>query len=107
VDLSPEALYAHFGLFHLLVPASNLARWQIEDGWTWIKAIGLRRGIRDGDIAFDGVGDSGVRIDFRQRERRGIVTIPRLYVTLADLDGFAAALSAAGVPGEDVRQAKG
>jgi len=106
VDLSADTLDAHFGFYHLCVPLSNVARWRIEGPWIWIKAIGVRRGWRDGDISFDGVGDFGMRIDFKERESRGIVTIPRLYVTVADLDGLAAALSAAGIPGEDARRPK-
>ena len=104
VDLCDDALDTHFGFYHLRVPLANMASWRIEGPWTWIKAIGVRRGVRDGDMAFDGNHVGGLRIDFKQRERRGILNIPRMYVTVADLDGLAAALSAAGIPGEDARR---
>ncbi len=106
VDLSDDALDAHFGFYHLRAPISNMARWRIEGPWIWVKAIGVRRGIRDGDVAFDGNHVAGIRIDFKQPERRGIFSIPRLYVTVADIEGLAAALTAAGIPGEDARRAR-
>ena len=68
-------------------------------------AIGIRRGIRDGVFAFDGVHTGGVRLDFHERvPLLRLFRTPALYVTVADPEGFTAALSARGIPGEDVRR---
>lgn len=104
VDLSSDEVDAHFGFFRLRVPLTNVARWSIEGPWLWIKAIGVRRGIRDGDISFDGNHDAGVRLDFRERMRWSIFNVPRLYVSVADPEGFGRALSERGIPGEDLRK---
>lgn len=103
VDVDSE-LNAHFGFFRFSTRMDNLARWQIEGPWLWIKALGVRRGLRDGDISFAGVHTAGIRIDFKQRVHWGPFSVPRLYLTPEDLDGFAAALTEHGVPGEDVRR---
>jgi len=100
-------LDAHFGFFRFATPMSNVARWQVEGPWLWIKALGVRRGFRDGDISFAGVHTAGIRIDFNERVRWGPFTVPRLYLTPEDLDGFAAALASRGIPGADVRTGSG
>jgi len=104
VDLGKE-LDARFGYARLQTPLDNIRSWRIEGPWLWITAIGIRRGIRDGVFSFAGTKDGGVRLDFR--ERVGLLRIFRtsaLYVAVEDPDGFAAALSARGIPGEDVRR---
>ena len=106
VDLSTTEIYASFGFSHLRVPLSNVERWRIEGPWLWITAIGLRRGVLTGDLTFAGNHKGGVRIDFRTPERRWIFGIPRLYVTVLDLEGLGAALSDRGIPGEDGRKAQ-
>ncbi len=106
VVLQDATLDAHFGFFRLSTPISNIARWRIEGPWHWITAIGVRRGIRDGDITFGGNHKGGVRIDFVVPERRWHMHVPRLYLTVADLDGLAAALAERGIPGEDARRAQ-
>jgi hypothetical protein len=103
VDLTPTELVANFGFYHLRVALTNIASWRIEGPWLWITAIGVRRGVRAGDMTFGGNHKGGVRIDFKAPERRNILSIPRLYVTVADLVGLGAALAAAGIPGEDAR----
>ena len=105
IDIDGD-LDAHFGFFRLTTPMANLARWQIEGPWLWIKALGVRRGFRDGDISFAGVHTSGVRIDFKERVRWGPFTVPRLYLTPEDIDGFVQALTARGISGEDVRKGR-
>jgi hypothetical protein len=105
VDLSADELYLNFGYFHFRVAVANLAKWRIEGPWLWITAIGLRRGW-SGDLTFAGNRGPGVRIDFHEAERRSILRIPRVYVTVADLDGLAAALTDLGINGEDARRAQ-
>jgi hypothetical protein len=105
VDISATELYARFGLYHLRMPISNIAKWRIEGPWLWITAIGLRRGW-SGDITFAGNRGPGLRIDLHKAEQRSILRIPRLYVTVADLDGLSRALTNLGINGEDARRAQ-
>jgi hypothetical protein len=35
-----------------------------------------------------------------------LLSVPALYVTVGDLEGFAAALSERGIPGEDARRSE-
>jgi hypothetical protein len=104
VDLDGE-LDAHFGFFRMRTTLDNIDSWRIEGPWPWITAIGVRRGIRDGVISFGGNHKGGVRLNFRQPVKWGFLSVPALYVTVGDLDGFAAALSGRGIPGEDARPA--
>jgi hypothetical protein len=102
VDLNEE-LDARFGRFHIKTPVGNLASWRIEGPWLWITAIGVRTSLRHRDVTFGGNHRGGVRVDFKERVRFGRLRIPALYVTVEDLEGFAAALAGRGIPGEDAR----
>lgn len=103
-EVDEGELRARFGRFHLETPLSNVARWRIEGPFLWITAIGVRMSLRHRDISFAGSPHGGVRIDFRIPVRAGRLAIPALYVGADDLDGFAAALAALGIPGEDARR---
>ena len=103
VDVNDE-LDAHFGLFRLRTPLSNIARWSAEGPWLWVTSIGVRRGIRDGEISFDGTHTGGVRLEFKQSPRWGLLHPPALWVTVEDIAGFTAALGVRGIPGEDRRK---
>jgi hypothetical protein len=103
VDLGDD-LDARFGYGRLRTPVSNIRSWRIEGPWLWITAIGIRRGIRDGVFAFDGVHTGGVRLDFRERvPLLRLFRTPALYVTVVDPKAFTAALTERGISGEDVR----
>ena len=86
---------------------ANLASWRIEGPWLWITAIGVRMSLRHRDLTFGGTNRGGVRIDFREPVALGRVRIPALYVTVEDLEGFAAALTERGVSGVDARKPQG
>ena len=103
VDLGDE-LDARFGFFRVHSPVENLVSWRIEGPWRWITAIGVRRSLRHHDVTFGGTHQGGVRIDFREPVRAMRMRIPALYVTVEDLEGFAAALAALGLPGVDERK---
>lgn len=103
VDLDGE-LHARFGRFEARTPIGNCIRWSIEGPWWAITALGVRWSIRGRDLTFAGTPRGGVRVDFRDGVRVGIFTIPALYLTVADLERFAAALTARGIPGEDRRR---
>ena len=104
VELDDGGLEARFGRFHALTPLSNVARWRIEGPWRWLTAIGVRMSIRHRDITFGGSPHGGVRLDFVERVRVARFKVPALYVTVDDLEGFAAALAARGLPGVDARK---
>ena len=104
VELDDGGLEARFGRFRALTPLSNVARWRIEGPWRWITAIGVRMSIRHRDITFGGSPHGGVRLDFVERVRIARFRVPALYVTVDDLEGFAAALAERGLPGVDARK---
>jgi hypothetical protein len=103
VDLDGE-LDARFGFFRVSTSVDNIASWRLEGPWLWITAIGVRTSLRHRDVTFGGNHRGGVRVDFTERVRFGFLTIPALYVTVGDLEGFAAALAEHGIPGEDARK---
>ena len=104
VELDETTFFARFGRFDVATPIANLASWQIEGPWRWITSIGVRRSIRHGDITFGGSPRGGVRIDFHTPPRVGPFHPLALYVTVDDLVGLGAALSASGIPGRDLRR---
>ena len=106
VDLDPSTFQARFGRFAVSTPLTNIASWQIEGPWRWITAIGVRMSVRHRDLTFGGSPRGGVRVDFRDRVRVGPVAIPALYVTVEDLVGLGAALTALGIPGRDLRDGR-
>ena len=104
VELRADDLEARFGRATASTPLSNIAGWRIEGPWLWITAIGVRMSVRHGDITFGGSNHGGVRLDFRERVRVGPFRVPALYVTVDDLEAFAAALTARGIRGVDARR---
>lgn len=106
VDLGDE-LDASFGRFRFRTPVSNIAGWRIEGPWWWIRAIGVRRSLRHGDITFGGTARGGVRLDFVERVPWTLFEVPALYVTVDDMEGFTAALADRGIAGDDARRHPG
>jgi hypothetical protein len=103
----PEGrLDARFGRVRFSTPLANVAHWQIEGPFQWIKAIGIRRSLRDADVSFAGAAHGGVRMDFRDPVRWSIFKVPAFYVGADDLEGFAAALQRRGIPGVDARRTR-
>jgi hypothetical protein len=102
-ELHDDTLKARFGWSRLETPLSNIAGYRIEGPWRWITAIGVRRSVRHGDLTFGGSSHGGVRLDLRERVPVGPFRIPALYVTVDDLEGFAAALAERGIDGVDAR----
>jgi hypothetical protein len=103
VDLDVDRLRARFGWSHMETPIENCVHWSIEGPWRAITALGIRTSIRHRDVTYGGTPAGGVRVDFREPIRFGVVRAPAFYYTVADLEGFAAALTARGIPGEDRR----
>ena len=104
VDLSDDELDAHFGFFRFRTATSNLTSWRIEGPWRWITAIGVRFSPRHHDLTFGGTNRGGVRVDFKEPVLMARIHVPALYLTVDDLEGFAAALAERGLPGRDARR---
>jgi hypothetical protein len=109
VDLGGTDLDARFGWSRITTPISSIERWSIEGPWLALTAMGVRRGIVKADITFGGSPGGGVRMDFRDGEHPRYFAFrpPALYVTVENLEGFAGALAARGIPGEDRRKRTG
>jgi hypothetical protein len=103
VDLRDDEIEARFGSMHMTTPVANIASWRIEGPWRWITAIGVRRSVRHGDFTFGGTPRGGIRLDFAEPTRIAVFKVPALYVTVEDLEGLAAALTARGIRGVDAR----
>lgn len=99
-----EDLEIRFGRFRFRTPVANIASWRIEGPFTWIRAIGVRRSIRGGDVSFAGSAHGGVRVDLVERVRWGPFRVPAVWVCADDLEGFAAELARRGIPGFDARR---
>lgn len=103
-ELGDGRVVIRFGWATLRIPIDMIARWRIEGPWPWITAIGIRRSVRHGDVSFAGSPRGGVRMDLRAPLRWGPLQVPAVYAGVDDLDGFAAALAALGIPGADARR---
>ena len=104
-DASDGELRVSFGRTGFRTPLANVSRWRLEGPWTWVKAIGVRISILgDHAVAFDGSAHGGIRIDLRAPVKWFLFHAPAIYASIDDLDAFAAALTARGIPGEDLRR---
>jgi hypothetical protein len=103
VSVDDERVVARFGWFEFAVPLATISRWRIEGPWRWITAVGVRHSTRGGDVSFAGSPRGGVRLTFRTTIRWYIFEVPEFSIGVEDLEGFAAALEARGIPGQDVR----
>jgi hypothetical protein len=101
-----DELEVRFGRARIRTPIANLSRWRIEGPFIWIKAIGIRRSIRGGDVSFAGSAHGGVRIDLVEPIRWGPLRVPAVYVGADDLEALAAELTRRGIPGTDARTAR-
>jgi hypothetical protein len=98
IDLDERRMDAHFGLGSLATELSNIASYELTGPWSWLTAIGIRRGYRDGDASFCGTNREGVYLRFRDAVQWGAFFRPHaLTVTPDDRAGFVAALEARGV----------
>jgi hypothetical protein len=103
VELEETDIDARFGWAHAHTPIANIASWRLEGPWLWVTAIGVRMSIRHRDLTFGGSPHGGVRMDFVKPIKVGFLKTPALYVTVDDLEGLAAALTARGIAGIDAR----
>ena len=103
--LEDDRLVARFGFFRFQTPLDNVVRWEISGPYRWFMALGVRRSVRGVDVTFGSSTHGGVRLDFREPVRFArLLEPPALYLTVEDLEGFAAELSRRGIPGTDARR---
>ena len=100
-----DDLLIQFGRFRFRTAVTNIARYRVEGPFTWIRAIGVRRGFRGGDVSFCGSAHGAVRMDLKKPVPWGPVKVPAVWAGADDLDGLAAELARRGIHGEDVRKA--
>lgn len=103
VTLRGDTLDARFGIAHAVIPLADITKWDISGPWNPITALGIRRSVRGGDLTFGGSAHGGVQVHFRVRPRILLFRPPSLFLTVDDLEGLGAALTARGIPGEDLR----
>ncbi len=103
--LDHEHLDARFGFFRLHSRLDDIVRWEISGPYRWFMALGVRRSIRGGDVTFGSSTHGGVRVDFREPVPFArFLRPPAFYLTVDDLEGFAADLKRRGIPGTDARR---
>ena len=102
-EIGDNGLTIRFGRAEFTTDRSNLRQWRIEGPFQWITAIGIRMSVRHRDVSFAGSPHGGVRIDLVRPVRWGPFNVPAVWVGADDLQAFAAALAALGIPGEDAR----
>jgi hypothetical protein len=103
VRLAEGQFTATFGRFGATTPLANIERWDITGPYNSLRAFGVRRSIPQHDLSFGGSAHGGLRVHFREPVRAARLMNTELYVTVDDLEGLAAALTARGIPGQDLR----
>jgi hypothetical protein len=103
VLLDGGRLMARFGFFRGETSLVNITRWDITEPYRWWRAVGVRRTFGTQDLSFGRSAHGGVCLHFREPILVGRFRVTDLYLTVDDLAGLGAALTAHGVPGQDLR----
>lgn len=96
VDLTDEELDARFGPWRCRTPIRNIVGTQTSGPYLAIKAIGPRASFADGGATFGTTTAGGACVKFARPVKildpTGTLRHPGLTLTLADREGFAAAV---------------
>jgi hypothetical protein len=103
VRIDAERLTAQFGFFRAETPLTNITRWDITGPYRWWRAVGVRRTLGTHDLSFGGSAHGGLCLHFRRPVRVRPLRVRDLYLTVDDLAGLGAVLSARGISGLDLR----
>ena len=103
VRIDGTSLTATFGRFGARTELANIERWDITGPYNSLRAVGVRRTVPTHDLSFGGSAHGGLCLYFRTPVRAARLQNTKLYVTVDDLEGLGAALTARGIPGEDLR----
>lgn len=98
-----DAVAWRFGFLGGRIQFGDIARWEIDGPYRWVRSIGVRHTLFSNDISFCGSDHGAVRLTLRTRRRIGWVNADTVYLGVDDLAGLGAALSQRGIPGEDGR----
>lgn len=104
VDVSAQTLDARFGPWRCRTSVENVSCVQRTGPYSAVKAIGARGSFADKGVTFGTTTAGGICVEFKEPVKildpSGIIRHPGLTLTVADLDGFEAALrDAAGLTG--------
>jgi hypothetical protein len=105
IQLDRDRIVARFGFSHAEIPLADVERWDISGPYRWWRALGIRGALGRPEITYGGSTHGGVGLHLREPVRIACVRVRHFYVTVDDLDGLAAALTARGVEGADRRRA--
>ena len=98
VEVDDGQLTARYGLWSLRTPLSNVAGTEITGPYSTLKTVGpAHLSVADKGLTFSSNAQRGLCISFRDPvpglEPTGRLRHPALTVTVADVDGLAAALA--------------
>lgn len=100
-ELSEAGLSVRFGLWKLETELSNITCFTVTEDYTWYKAIGARGSFVDRGLTFGTNSERGVCVKFAKPIPAlvpgDVMPHPGLTMTLADIEGFVAALENLGV----------
>jgi hypothetical protein len=99
-DVEDDRLDVRFGPWRLRTPIANVASVAITGPYAFVKTAGpARLAITDRGLTFATNGETGVLVSFHETvpglDPLGAIRHPELTLTVADADGFAAALRSA------------
>lgn len=99
-------LAVRFGRWHTSTPIDNISCYQITENYRWYKAIGIRGSLADHGLTFGTNADKGLCVKFVDPIPALLplspIKHPGMTVTVADIEGLAAALRRHGVtPGAE------
>lgn len=94
-----DDLYVKFGPWKVTTPLSNISGFEVSGDYQWYKAIGIRGSFVDYGLTFGSTTKQGLCVKFAEKIPALVVgpRHPGLTVTVADVDGLAAALTDRGV----------
>lgn len=98
MTIDDDVFDARFGRWRLKTPVSNIKDVRITSDYHWFKAIGPRGSAADRGCTFGTNADAGVCVCFHEPVgaliSKGVLRHPGLTVTVADVEGLAAAVRA-------------
>ena len=104
VRLDADRFVARFGFFHAEIPIADIEWWDITGPYHWFRAVGVRQTLLKPEISFGSTARGGLRVHLRTPVKVAWVKATDFYVTVDDLTGLGAALTARGIGGADKRR---
>jgi hypothetical protein len=102
--IEPDRIVSRFGFSRAEIPFADIERWSITGPYRWWRALGIRKAVTKPELTYGGSSHGGVGLHLRRPVRIARIQVRDFYVTVDDLEGLAAALTARGIEGEDRRR---